>query len=358
MKQPLDPEILEKIRKWTQRPDDSSRKKRITTDGVAEDAAPSVRDRPKDLDEIVGQENLVNQLRLICAGSNLRDVPMPHVLLGGPAGHGKTTLSNIIAQELGAEMIQANGMTLRRPNDLISILMKCSGSTVLFIDEIHAMSKRSMEVLYEALEDMTVSMVVGTDEETVSYTHELEDLVVVGATTMPGVLATPFRQRFGFHGTVEAYKVDELAEIVSRAWKRVGAKFWKNEPLEVAYRSKGVPRRALHLAERVLDYAAVVDTGDPDDGVTVSVKAGFTSKALELFGIDDLGLDQDDYRILNALCVTFGGRTVGLETLAQALDMDPRTLRETYEPYLAQQAYITRTKTGRMALPKAYEILK
>jgi Holliday junction DNA helicase RuvB len=301
------------------------------------------------LDDMIGQETLINQLRMICAGSQLRESPMPHCLLVGPAGHGKTTIASIISNELGATLIATTGMTLQRNNDLVSILMQCSGPTVLFIDEIHALRKSVMEVLYEALEDNKVSTVVGTSDDNVAYSHQLQDFVCIGATTRPGLLTVPFRQRFGFHGTVEPYTYDELATIVARAWDRTDTEYDEDEPMELAMRCKGVPRRALHLADRVLDFCAVQGTNKVEDGMV--------SQALFLFGIDERGLDQDDHRILNALCNTFGGRTVGIDTLAQFLNMDVKTVTEQHEPYLCQSALMTRTKTGRMALPGAYDLV-
>lgn len=349
MRPQMDTSSLEKVREWASRNSTSKKKAKLE---VVPDQVPdlltSVRDRPARLDDMVGQDNLLNQLRMVCAGSQLRGTPMPHVLLAGPAGHGKTTISQIIATELGAEMIAASGMTLRKVMDLVSLLMKAAGPTVLFIDEIHAMPHWTMEVLYQAMEDGEVSTVIGTAEDSMAYTHKLEDFVVVGATTRPGTLTVPFRQRFGFHGVVEAYSEDELATIVGRAWDRVGWMYSDLEPVELARRCKGVPRRALHLAERVLDYTVVQGNEKIGDGDV--------DRALTLFGIDDLGLDKDDHRILDALCNAFGGRTVGLETLAQFLDMDSKTVAEQHEPFLCQKGYMSRTKSGRMALPAAYEL--
>ena len=311
---------------------------------------PSVRDRPQGLDDMVGQEALLGQLRMVCAGSRLRGTPMPHCLLAGPAGHGKTTLSGIIARELGATLVVTTGMMLRKPADLVGMLVKATGPTVLFIDEVHALPKPVMEVLYEVLEDGRISTLVGSGNDTVPYQHELTGFVCVGATTRPGVLTTPFRQRFGFFGTVEQYTAEELAEIVRRAWEHVGVTHGALEPLEVAHRCKGVPRRALHLAERVLDFGAVQGLeGVPD---------GTVHDALAVFGIDEDGLEENDFRILEKLTGEFAGRTVGLAALSQSLDMDPKSIEEQYEPYLSQAGLIQRTKTGRMALPAAYELLQ
>lgn len=307
-----------------------------------------VRDRPVTMKDIVGQERLLTQLQMVCAGSNLRNTPMPHILLSGPAGHGKTTLSKVIAAELEATLVTTTGMVLRKPADLLGLLVKMTGPTVLFIDEIHALPVSVMEMLYEVLEDGTVSTVVGSGADGRAQTHQLTDFVCVGATTRPGVLTRPFLQRFGFQGVVEQYTPEELAEIVQRAWRRVGAAYEDGAALEVATRCKGVPRRSLHLAERVLDYSSV-------HGDLVSEK--MAQQALSFFGIDTNGLEADDHRILEALTGPFAGRTVGLDALSQQLGMDSKTLADQYEPWLMQQGYISRTKTGRMALPAAYELL-
>ena len=314
-------------------------------------APPGLRDRPQGLDEMVGQKNLVRQLRMICAGSMLRGTTVPHILLTGPAGHGKSSLGGIIANELEATMVETTGMTLKRPQDLIGMLVKMQGTTVFFIDEVHALPKAVMECLYEAMEDGKISAIAGSGADAVAHVHNLPPFICVGATTRPGLLTTPFRQRFGFAGTVDPYTIEELSEIVGRAWTRVGMKHTKGESEQVAKRCKGVPRIALHLAERVQDFCAVHDDGS-------RIPKGRAAEALRFFNIDERGLDRDDYRILSALTGQFAGRTVGLDVLAQALDMDAKTISEQHEPYLSQQGFISRTKTGRMALPAAYELLQ
>ena len=196
----------------------------------------SVKDRPSALSEIVGQEALVNQLRMVIAGSQLRGTKVPHCLLTGPAGHGKTSLASVIAGEIGAELVQTTGVMLKKAGDLIGLLVKASGPTVLFIDEVHALPKPVMETLYTAMEDARVDVLAGSGMETVAYSHALPHLTVCGATTRPGLLSEPFRQRFGFIGQVEAYTDPQLAEIVRRSWEREGAEYAEGEPLEVAVR--------------------------------------------------------------------------------------------------------------------------
>jgi Holliday junction DNA helicase RuvB len=307
-------------------------------------------DRPKDISEMVGQVELRTQLGIVIEGSKVRGTRVPHCLLKGPAGHGKTTLAGIIANEVGGALMQATGIMLRKPQDLTGLLVKMAPNTVLFIDEIHRLPLPVMEALYEALEDNALSVMVGSGGDAQTITHRLPSWVCVGATTNPGLLSVPFRERFGFQGTVESYSVEELAEIVARAWTRAQVTYGEGETHEVASRCKGVPRLALHLAERVLDYCACQGAETVDDGAV--------AVALAAFGIDEQGLDRTDWRILDCLVNRFGGRTVGLEALAQALDMDRKTLEDEYEPPLVRAGLIQRTKSGRMALPAAHELYR
>ena len=306
----------------------------------------AVTDRVTDMADIIGQQALLAQLKVVCGGAALRGTPMPHVLLAGPAGHGKTTLAAIIAKELGKEFVPVPGMMLRRPWDVVNVLARIHEPTVLFVDEIHALPKSVAETMYQVMEDGNLSVIV----DGASVSHELSGLTIVGATTKPGSLTEPFRQRFGFVGTVTAYSYDELTQIVANAWDRVDTPYDKHEPLEVAKRSKGVPRRALHLAERVLDYCAM-------EGHT-GVPTGLAAEALAAFGIDEHGLDVDDWRIIDALTRGFAGKTVGLDALAAYLDMDAKTISEQHEPFLCQCEIIARTKTGRVALPGAFKLME
>lgn len=316
----------------------------------ADMAAPSIKDRPKTLDDMVGQKDLIGQLRMVCAGSVLRGTAMPHCLISGPAGFGKTTIAQIIAQEVMVKMIPTTGMMLRKPQDLVGLLIKIDEPAVLFIDEIHAMSTACQEQLYTALEDGTVDVLSGGGMDASTTTHEIKNLIVVGATTRPGLITIPMRDRFGFQAAMAPYSEDELAQIVSKAWERVGMAFDETEPGEVAKRCKGVPRRALHLSERVLDFVAVQESE--------KVAEGMAANALAVFGINGIGLDETDFKILVALTGQYAGRTVGMDSLAQALDMDARTLADQHEPYLLRSGLIVRAKSGRMATDLAYEIVK
>lgn len=307
-------------------------------------------DRPQTITDMVGQDELRNQLAIVVEGARARGTRLPHVLLSGPAGHGKTTVAQIIAAECGAAFVQSNGIVLRKPHDLAGLLLRMEPGTVVFIDEIHGLKPPVMEALYEALEDGTLSVITGHGTDAQAMVHQLPPFVLVGATTDPGRLTKPFRERFGFRGEVEPYTTDELAEIVRRAWDRKGILPDAGEPYEVARRCKGVPRLALHLADRVLDYCGA-------HGIE-PVPVGIVAEALGAFGIDDNGLTSKDWRVLYALVVTFNGNPVGVDALASAVDIDARTLSAEIEPPLAQAGLIQRSKQGRMALPLAHELYR
>ena len=311
----------------------------------AQATGPQATDRVTNLHEMVGQSVLLDQVKLVIAGTQSRGTKMPHILLTGPSGYGKTTLSSIIAGTMQAEFVETNGMMIRTVREISNLLVKMNKPTVLFIDEIHATTKPVLEVLYEVMEDGKLSFVA----EGVPITHEMPDLTIIGATTKPGELTEPFRQRFGFTGNVVLYTYEELATMVGNAWERCGVKYGKVEPMEVSRRSKGVPRRALHLAERVLDWAAASDIK--------GVPAGTVATALAAFGIDENGLDRDDWRIIDALTGPFGGRPVGIDALAMFLDMEPKTIQQQHEPFLCQCGVMARTRAGRIALPAAYELV-
>lgn len=339
---------LAELRDWAIAPRADRSTESVETE--PERAVAIVADRPQAMDDMVGQEELRNQLAIVCAGTQLRGKEPPHFLIDGPAGFGKTTLAAIISNELGWHLETTTGMALRKPQDLAGLLMKAQPNTVLFIDEIHALSRPVMEVLYEVLEDAKLSTLVGSGAETVSYTHQMQGFVCVGATTRPGLLTTPFRDRFGFRGTMTAYSIDELALIVGNAWMRQGIGFTQPEAVAVAERCKGVPRRSLHLADRVLDYCAAHRLDRVEEGVA--------AEALEAFHVNAFGLDNTDYRILDALTGPFAGKTVGLDALSQFLDVDPKTLADEYEPFLAREGLVVRCKSGRMAGPPAYELMR
>jgi Holliday junction DNA helicase RuvB len=306
-----------------------------------------VKDRPTNLGEIVGQEALVNQLRMVVAGAQIRGTRVPHALLVGPSGHGKTSLASVIAGEIGAELVMTTGVMLKKPADLVGLLVKAAATPhLVFIDEVHALPRPVMETLYTVMEDGRVDVLAGSGMETVAYSIDLPNLTICGATTRPGLLTEPMRQRFGFIGEVSSYSDLELAEIVRRSWAREGVEYAEGEPLQVASRAKSVPRRALALGERVLDYAAVMGS---------AVTEGTTDRALSAFGIDSLGLDSVDHAYLQ--CLVSAGRTLGLDSVAASLNVDPRTLSDDHEPHLIRAGYLARCKSGRLALPAAYDLV-
>ena len=307
-------------------------------------------DRPQHMDEMVGQTALLAQLQIIAAGSRLRGTKLPHVLLDGPPGFGKTTLAGVIANEMHGKLYKTSGMALQKPEDLVGIMCRLEPNCVVFIDEVHALPRAVMESLYEALEDGQISTLLGSGRSTQTYVQKLPPFCCVAATTRPGALTVPFRDRFGYKATLEPYTLEELAMIVGRAWSRLGVNFEISECREVARRAKGIPRLALHLAERVLDVVAVEGMGD--------VPEGTAARALTMFGIDERGLDRLDWRILDVLVNKYAGRPVGIAALAQAVDAERSTLEDQHEGPLIRAGLIQRTPSGRMATIDAHRLLR
>ena len=325
----------------------------VASDQQAQNAAaeakrlPLTRSRPASLDEMVGQEDLRRQLSIVIGGARLRGMPTPHVLLSGPPGFGKTSLAGIVAAEMGAPMVATSGLALGEPGDLVGVLTKIAPGSVVFVDEIHAAARTVLEMLYTALEDGTLPVVMGSGRDASAQTVRLPTFTLVGATTRPGLLTAPFRARFGFQAEVSRYTVDELSEIVARAWKRADVLFGESEPMEVARRCKGVPRLALHLADRTLDFAAVADMA--------GVPTGTAALALDAFGIDERGLTRQDWAVIRLL--VGAAKPIGADAICSALDMDKPTLVDQIEPPLVQAGLIARIRTGRMATEAAFELL-
>jgi len=306
--------------------------------------------RPEELGEIIGQEEVITRLRIATGGAIARGVHAPHVLLTGPAGHGKTTLAHIVAHELGRPLVVANGPNLTRPGDLAGMLCGAPEGAVVFIDEIHAMPLRVQETLYEVMEDRKISAIAGTGTSARAVTLDLDLSCIVGATTKPGKISEPMRDRFGLHLALKPYSDSELAEIVGRSWERAGMSYDPSAATLVGERSKGVPRLVLHLGQRVLDVAAL----EEHDRLTVSV----AEDALEAFGVGAGGLDETDYVILEALTDAFAGRAVGLHNLAQATNLDVATIQDGHEGNLVRAGLVVRTAQGRMATELAYELMR
>jgi len=305
--------------------------------------------RPRKLAEFVGQPRVREQLELVLESARRRGVPPDHVLLSGPPGLGKTSLAMIIAEELGASIRITSGPALERAGDLAAMLSNLAEGDVLFIDEIHRIARPAEEMLYLAMEDFRVDVVVGKGPGATSIPLEIAPFTLVGATTRSGALTGPLRDRFGFTGQMEFYGDDELDLVVRRAATILGIEVDAEGSAEIARRSRGTPRIANRLLRRVRDYAEV----RADGHISLEV----TRAALEVYDVDELGLDRLDRAVLSALVSSFGGGPVGVSTLAVAVGEEPTTVEEVCEPYLVRAGMLARTPRGRVATATAWEHL-
>lgn len=303
--------------------------------------------RPKRLDDYLGQTKVKESLSIIIEAARQRKEPADHILFSGPPGLGKTTLASVVANELDANIRITSGPAIARTGDLAAILSNIEEGDVLFIDEIHRMNRMVEEVLYPAIEDFALDIVVGKGPAARTLRLDLPRFTLIGATTRTGLLTGPLRDRFGVAFRLAFYTPEELASIVRRSASLLGVGIQDEGALEIARRSRGTPRLANRLLKRVRDWAQV-----RGDGV---ITEDVAAEALSFFEVDCLGLDAVDNRILELLCVQFSGRPVGLTTLASALSEDPDTVEDVYEPYLMQQGLIMRTPKGRQATPRAFE---
>jgi Holliday junction DNA helicase RuvB len=303
--------------------------------------------RPKVLDDYVGQEKARGQLEIFINAARGRSEPLDHVLLFGPPGLGKTTLAHIIAKEMGVNMRQTSGPVLERAGDLAALLTNLEPNDVLFIDEIHRLSPVVEEILYPAMEDYRLDIMIGEGPAARSVRLDLPPFTLVGATTRAGMLTNPLRDRFGIVSRLEFYTSDELARIVQRSAGLLEVAMQGDGALEIAKRSRGTPRIANRLLRRVRDYAQV-----KSDGVVTSEIA---DAALKMLDVDHLGFDVMDRKLLLAVLEKFGGGPVGLDNLAAAIGEERDTIEDVLEPYLIQQGYLMRTPRGRVATQQAYQ---
>jgi holliday junction DNA helicase RuvB len=306
---------------------------------VEEDFELDSRLRPASLEEFIGQQKVVDQLRLIISAAKLQNRTTDHVLLAGPPGLGKTTLAMIVAHEGERQLRLTSGPAIQSAGDLAAILSALQSGDVLFIDEIHRMSRSAEEMLYLAMEDFRVDVMVGKGPGAASISLDIAPFTLVGATTRSGMLPTPLRDRFGFTAFLEFYGVQELTQVVTRSSTTLGVEISPEAAGELARRSRGTPRIANRLLRRVRDFAAV-------NGAS-ALTAQHVTQAMELFEVDGNGLDRVDRQLLTLLATKFSARPVGLSTLAVALGEEPDTIESVIEPYLIREGLITRTPRGR-----------
>ncbi|MCK6546839.1 Holliday junction branch migration DNA helicase RuvB [Myxococcota bacterium] len=302
--------------------------------------------RPRGFDEYVGQTKLKENLKIFTKAAKARGEPIDHLLFSGPPGLGKTSLAHIIAIEMGVKLHITSGPAIEKKGDLAGILTALEPNDVLFIDEIHRLTPAVEENLYPAMEECRFDIVIGDGPHARTMTLPLPRFTLVGATTRAGLLSSPLRDRFGFVARLDFYTSDELAEIVTRSAKRLGADLEPAGAKEIAARARGTPRVANRLLRRLRDFAEVLGDG--------TITAAIASKALDALEIDQSGFDEMDRRLLGAIIDRFDGGPVGLDTLAASIGEEPNTIEEVYEPYLIQEGFLKRTPRGRMATGRAY----
>lgn len=318
----------------------------ITNYELEEDGVMDNSIRPETLEEYVGQSDVKENIKVFIEAAKIRKEPLDHVLLYGPPGLGKTTLAFIIAHELGSNIKTASGPSIEKAGDLAAILSTLEPGDVLFIDEIHRMPRFIEEILYPAMEDFSLDIIVGGDGNNRSIKIDLPPFTLVGATTRAGDLSGPLRDRFGIVSKLQFYTVDELKLIIERTSRVLEMKITEEAALELASRSRGTPRIANRLFKRVRDFALV----DQSDIIDLNI----TKKALQRLKVDEMGLDDTDYQLLKAIIEKFNGGPVGVEALASAIGEEVSTIEDVYEPYLLQNGLLKRTSRGRMVTEKAY----
>ncbi|WFA09856.1 Holliday junction branch migration DNA helicase RuvB [Tissierella sp. Yu-01] len=312
-----------------------------------EDIDTEVTLRPKWIDEYIGQDKAKDKLKIFIQAAKGRNESLDHVLLYGPPGLGKTTLANIIANEMGVNIRVTSGPAIERAGDLASILTNLADDDVLFIDEIHRINRTVEEILYPAMEDFALDIIIGKGPSARSVRLDLSKFTLIGATTRAGLLTSPLRDRFGVLLNLDLYDLASLTKIITRSANILNIQIEDDGALEIAKRSRGTPRIANRLLRRVRDYAQVVE-----DGI---ITHEIAKKGLEILEIDELGLDYVDRKVILTMIENFGGGPVGLDTLSAATGEERGTIEDVYEPYLLQIGFINRTPRGRVATKKAYE---
>lgn len=320
----------------------------ISSDLQLEDQEIETGIRPLSLEEYIGQTAIKENLKIFIEAAKQREEALDHVLLYGPPGLGKTTMAGVIACEMGSKIKVTSGPAIERPGDIAAILNNLQKGDILFIDEIHRMSRQVEEVLYSAMEDFCIDIVVGKGPAAKSIRLSLPKFTLIGATTRAGMLSSPLRDRFGIVQRLEYYTHEELAQIVTRSAQILETTITEGAALQLAKCSRGTPRIANRLLKRVRDIALIKYDDHIDENVC--------KEALRLLNIDPNGLDDTDRRMMMAIALQFNGGPVGLDTLAAAISEERETIEDVYEPYLIQQGLLQRTPRGRMLLPKAYEV--